>query len=97
VFGWRDVLFLNEADLTGLGLAHDDLVEIETALQAHGHWHALRQFAVSTWIERGAQPKTVQTWAGHATLQLTMDTCGRLFPSNDHSKLMDAISKELFS
>jgi len=32
VFGWRDALFSNEANLTGLGLAHDDPVEIETAL-----------------------------------------------------------------
>ncbi len=32
VFGRRDVLFANEADLTARGLAHGDLVEIETAL-----------------------------------------------------------------
>jgi len=32
VFGRRDVLFTNEADLTARGLAHGDLVEIETAL-----------------------------------------------------------------
>jgi len=32
VFGRRDVLFANEADLAELGLAHGDLVQIETAL-----------------------------------------------------------------
>jgi anaerobic selenocysteine-containing dehydrogenase len=32
VFGRRDVLFVNEADLTALGLAHGDPVQIETAL-----------------------------------------------------------------
>lgn len=32
VFGRRDVLFANEADLAARGLAHGDLVEIETAL-----------------------------------------------------------------
>jgi anaerobic selenocysteine-containing dehydrogenase len=32
VFGRRDVLFMNEADLAGLGLAHGDPVNIETAL-----------------------------------------------------------------
>ena len=32
VFGRRDVLFANEADLSARGLAHGDLVEIETAL-----------------------------------------------------------------
>jgi len=32
VFGRRDVLFVNAADLAGLGIAHGDLVQIETAL-----------------------------------------------------------------
>jgi molybdopterin-dependent oxidoreductase alpha subunit len=32
VFGRRDVLFMNEADLAALGLEHGDRVEIETAL-----------------------------------------------------------------
>src|ERR1700744_5409293 len=32
VFGRRDVLFVNQADLAELGLAHGDRVEIETAL-----------------------------------------------------------------
>jgi anaerobic selenocysteine-containing dehydrogenase len=32
VFGRRDVLFMNEADLAAFGLDHGDLVEVETAL-----------------------------------------------------------------
>jgi molybdopterin-dependent oxidoreductase alpha subunit len=32
VFGRRDVLFMNEADLAAFGLEHGDLVEVETAL-----------------------------------------------------------------
>jgi integrase len=60
-------------------------------------WHALRHFAVSCWIEAGFTPKTVQTFIGHATLQMTMDTYGHLFPSDDHGKAMDAIAKGLFS
>jgi integrase len=43
-------------------------------------WHSLRHFAVSCWIEAGLAPKTVQTFVGHATLQMTMDTYGHLFP-----------------
>jgi molybdopterin-dependent oxidoreductase alpha subunit len=36
VFGRRDVLMMNEADMTRLGLAEGDLVDVETAL-AHAH------------------------------------------------------------
>src|SRR5215831_11937613 len=30
--------------------------------------------------------QTVQTFAGHASLQFTMDRYGHLFPSDDHTK-----------
>jgi integrase len=60
------------------------------------NWHALRHFAVSSWIEAGFAPKTVQTFAGHASLQITMDRYGHLFPSEDHHKGMDQIAKGLF-
>ena len=61
------------------------------------NWHALRHFAVSSWIEAGFAPKTVQTFAGHASLQVTMDRYGHLFPSEDHKKAMDQIAKGLFA
>jgi integrase len=61
------------------------------------NWHALRHFAVSSWIEAGFAPKTVQTFAGHASLQVTMDRYGHLFPSDDHKKAMDVIAKGLFA
>ncbi|MET4323596.1 tyrosine-type recombinase/integrase [Bradyrhizobium sp. RT5a] len=60
-------------------------------------WHSLRHFAVSCWIGQRLPPKTVQTFVGHATLQMTMDTYGHMFPSEDHSKAMDAIAKGLFT
>ena len=60
------------------------------------NWHALRHFAVSCWIEAGLAPKTVQTFAGHASLQVTMDRYGHLFPSEDHKKTMDQIGRGLF-
>jgi integrase len=56
------------------------------------NWHALRHFAVSCWIEAGFAPKTVQTFAGHASLQVTMDRYGHLFPDEDHKKTMDQIA-----
>jgi integrase len=58
-------------------------------------WHALRHFAISTWIEAGLSPKAVQTFAGHSSLQMTMDRYGHLFPSENHSIAMDAISDQL--
>jgi integrase len=42
-------------------------------------------------------PKTVQTFAGHSSLQVTMDRYGHLFPSENHNHVMDAISKEIYA
>jgi integrase len=67
------------------------------ALPRRFNWHALRHFAVSSWIEGGLAPKTVQTFAGHASLQITMDRYGHLFPSEDHKKAMDLVAKSLFA
>jgi integrase len=58
------------------------------------NWHSLRHYAISQWIAAGAPPKTVQTWAGHATLAVTMDRYGHLFPSASHRTLVDGIGEE---
>jgi integrase len=63
---------------------------------ARFNWHALRHFAVSCWIEAGLSPKTVQTFAGHSSLQVTMDRYGHMFKSDDHKRAMDAIAVEMF-
>jgi integrase len=60
------------------------------------NWHALRHFAVSCWIDAGLSPKTVQTFAGHSGLQVTMDRYGDLFKSDDHKKAMDEIAADMF-
>ena len=60
------------------------------------NWHTLRHFAVSTWIEAGLSPKTVQTFAGHSSLQVTMDRYGHMFPQDEHRAAMDAIAGEIF-
>jgi integrase len=59
------------------------------------NWHALRHYGISLWIEADLRPKTVQTFAGHSSLQMTMDRYGHLFKSDDHKKAMDAIAEEL--
>ena len=53
VFGRRDVLFMNEADLAGLGLAHGDVVQIETALPS-GQPRRLSLTAIAHDIARGS-------------------------------------------
>jgi integrase len=63
---------------------------------ARFNWHALRHFAISCWIEAGLSPKTVQTFAGHSSLQVTMDRYGHLFKSDDHRRAMDAIAEDMF-
>jgi integrase len=60
------------------------------------NWHALRHFAISCWIEADLKPKTVQTFAGHSSLQVTMDRYGHLFKSDDHRKAMDLIGRDIF-
>ena len=53
VFGRRDVLFVNAADLSRLGLEHGDLVEIETALPS-GEPRRLKLTAIAYDIARGS-------------------------------------------
>ena len=95
-----DLIFPNRH---GRHVGHDNLIkrqflplfdELKTVERFN--WHGLRHFAVSCWIEAGLTPKTVQTFAGHASLQVTMDRYGHLFPSDDHRKAMDQIASGLF-
>ncbi|MAI11514.1 MAG: hypothetical protein CBD27_05405 [Rhodospirillaceae bacterium TMED167] len=58
-------------------------------------WHSLRHFAVSTWIEQGLSAKSVQTYAGHSSLSVTMDRYGHMFPNEEHKARMDAIAGEI--
>lgn len=80
-----------------LDAAHKDDPTNSPPPPSRFNWHALRHFAVSCWIEAGFAPKTVQTFAGHASLQVTMDRYGHLFPSEDHKKIMDLIAGSLLA
>lgn len=55
----------------------------EPVMDARYGVHAFRHYAISTWIDLGYQPKRIQDIAGHATLTMTMDTYGHLFPDPD--------------
>ena len=94
----EDLVFANRE---GGWLSHANIIKrrFKPALAEAGveglHWHALRHFAISSWIEAGLTPKAVQTFAGHSSLQVTMDRYGHLFPSEDHGRAMDLIASEL--
>lgn len=95
----EDCVFFNRR---GSHVCHDNLIKrrFKPALERAGvsgvTWHGLRHFAISTWIEAGLTPKTVMTFAGHSSIQLTMDRYGHLFPSDDHQTAMDQIALEVF-
>jgi integrase len=94
----NDFIFPNKK---GRHTCHDNLIKrrykptLMTAGVSGLTWHSLRHYAVSTWIEAGLAPKTVQTFAGHSSLQVTMDRYGHLFPSENHKQAMDVIAGEL--
>ena len=57
-------------------------------------FHDLRHTFVSLLIKQGAHPKYIQEQAGHSSIQVTMDTYGHLFPSQNQewvNKLDDAV------
>jgi integrase len=59
-------------------------------------WHDMRHFAVSLWIEQGFSIKEVMTFAGHASVQMTMERYGHLFPTPDHQHAMALVEQRLF-
>ena len=54
--------------------------------------HALRHFAASLFIEQGFPPKRVQALMGHASITITFDRYGHLFPTpeDDRARLVAA-------
>lgn len=58
--------------------------------------HDARHFAVSALIAAGAAPKRIQQFAGHASMQLTMDTYGHLLPQTEtDDALADAVAAQV--
>lgn len=45
--------------------------------------HALRHACASLWIERGHNPKQIQTLMGHSSIKVTFDTYGHLFADSE--------------
>ncbi|BAI95821.1 site-specific integrase [Sphingobium sp. TA15] len=58
--------------------------------------HDFRHAAASLWIEQRVNPKRVQKWMGHSSIQVTFDTYGHLFDQADQdSAVAAAIEQEL--
>jgi integrase len=49
--------------------------------QSELRWHHLRHTAVALAIAQGAHPKTIQERMGHASITVTLDRYGHLFPA----------------
>src|SRR5262249_18502553 len=68
----------------------------------YGGLHALRHFYASWCINQKADgglelpPKTVQARLGHASIVMTLDVYGHLFPSHDDGKELAAAERALF-
>lgn len=54
--------------------------------------HDFRHACASLWIEQRVQPKRVQMWMGHHSIQVTFDTYGHLFAAlEDDTAALDAM------
>ncbi|PJG48837.1 site-specific integrase [Sphingobium sp. LB126] len=58
--------------------------------------HDFRHAAASLWIEQRVNPKRVQKWMGHSSIQVTFDTYGHLFDQADQdAAVAAAIERDL--
>lgn len=58
--------------------------------------HDFRHACASLWIEQRVQPKRVQTWMGHHSIQVTFDTYGHLFAAaDDDSETLNAMVADI--
>jgi len=66
--------------------------------QARYGLHALRHAAASAWIAQGIDLKRLQTWLGHTSIEMTLDTYGHLVvdPAKD-AELMARMQADLLS
>jgi hypothetical protein len=73
----------------------DDKPQMRPKMRAKYSWHGLCHYAISSWLASRIDLKTVQHWAGHATLALTIDRYGHLIPRDDHHARLAAAESAL--
>jgi integrase len=59
------------------------LPAVRSAGVDHATFHGLRHHAAAAAIAAGAHPKAISARLGHASVSMTLDTYGHLFPSMD--------------
>jgi integrase len=59
--------------------------------------HVTRHFYASWLIRQGVPPKRVQALMGHATIKLTLDTYGHLWPDDADDAKLEAAEAALLS
>lgn len=80
-----------------LGLTRISRVGGENRTAARYSLNCLRHGAVSIRIWQGWQPKQIQVFAGHSSIQVTMDIYGHLWREEQQARSMaEAIEDELF-
>ena len=61
-------------------------------------FHALRHAAASNWIAAKIDLKRLQTWIGHSSIQITLDTYGHLICDDEKdAELAMSSSRGLFA
>ncbi|MDJ0979248.1 MAG: tyrosine-type recombinase/integrase [Erythrobacter sp.] len=82
----------------GKVISHRGLMQVLEPVQQDAQrvtMHDFRHAAASLWIERGLNPKRVQYLMGHGSIQVTFDTYGHLFETEDADA--DAMEAALFA
>lgn len=73
----------------------DRFRKLQEKVEETMRWHDLRYFAVSLWIKQAFSIKEIMTFAGHSSIQMTMERNGHLFPSPDYQKAMAMVEVKL--
>ncbi|MBA3677900.1 MAG: site-specific integrase [Sphingosinicella sp.] len=82
-----------------LDSAGDPVIDNKGAIKKAARYstHALRHCAASLWIEQRVNPKRIQKWIGHSSIQMTFDVYGHLFDQADaDAAVMAAVEREVF-
>lgn len=106
IFHANLVLGFQEPIQIAAGISRQRIVDGEPVVTEKGEpvleglygLHDFRHAAASLWIERRVDPKRVQTWMGHHSIQVTFDTYGHLFAAlDDDAAVMSALEAEIMS
>jgi integrase len=99
VFGTRvgTVEFLSNIARHGIGPAQRQAGIVDAAGRPRYGLHSLRHFFASWVIEQNFTPKEAQTFLGHASIVLTYDRYGHLFPNPESHHEKFARAAQTFS